>query len=178
MYCNQENCAICLEELKGDIRVIPCGHKFHTKCYGDWSQQSNSSTTSCPCCRREHEDPVYQNRTGSSSPRRRNRQNEPFHRPYFMEPDWMNPLNTIPFEETVTRHIENYINHREPTARELIFTIAAVMSIIIGCYACSTIHNTCICNVKWNPGETTRTETFYFGGQTTYDRPDLCVHIC
>ena len=52
----QENCVICLEELKNDDRpskssvrevFLECGHNFHDKCIKDWLKKQNK----CPLCR-------------------------------------------------------------------------------------------------------------------------------
>ena len=53
----QEDCVICMEKLGGDMRTLPCNHKFihiATQC----ERRSRTNTTSCPCCRAEHEDPI------------------------------------------------------------------------------------------------------------------------
>jgi hypothetical protein len=43
-----EECSICLEALTGsDIIETPCKHKFHKKCIGKWTRNSNQ----CPICR-------------------------------------------------------------------------------------------------------------------------------
>jgi hypothetical protein len=42
-----ENCNICLGELKDYVHVI-CGHSFHKECIGEWLKKNKS----CPCCRK------------------------------------------------------------------------------------------------------------------------------
>ena len=44
-----ENCSICLELISdsNDIAVLPCKHKFHSKCILNWF----SKNMSCPICR-------------------------------------------------------------------------------------------------------------------------------
>jgi len=44
---NQEECAICLSPLEGEISKISCSHFFHTECINTWIQQSEK----CPLCR-------------------------------------------------------------------------------------------------------------------------------
>ncbi|XP_045172651.2 RING finger protein 215-like isoform X2 [Mercenaria mercenaria] len=44
-----DTCAICLEKffLKQKLRVLPCGHHFHTKCVDPWLVRSHT----CPLCK-------------------------------------------------------------------------------------------------------------------------------
>ncbi|XP_060582016.1 RING finger protein 215-like [Ruditapes philippinarum] len=44
-----DTCAICLEKffLKQKLRVLPCGHYFHTKCVDPWLVRSHT----CPLCK-------------------------------------------------------------------------------------------------------------------------------
>ena len=46
---DQDTCGICLEEMKNteDLHRVPCRHKFHRKCIGQWLHQNNR----CPLCR-------------------------------------------------------------------------------------------------------------------------------
>ena len=41
------DCSICLTELLGVVRILPCWHKFHESCLLKWFQVSSR----CPCCR-------------------------------------------------------------------------------------------------------------------------------
>lgn len=41
------NCSICLGELQGIVRILPCFHKFHEKCLFSWLRFKSS----CPNCR-------------------------------------------------------------------------------------------------------------------------------
>merc|ERR1711871_202462 len=41
-------CALCLEELRGDVKRLPCGHQFHSECKAElftWGHYL------CPICR-------------------------------------------------------------------------------------------------------------------------------
>ncbi|KAL4223716.1 hypothetical protein ACF0H5_017183 [Mactra antiquata] len=46
---SNDTCAICLEKffLKQKLRVLPCGHYFHTKCVDPWLVRSHT----CPLCK-------------------------------------------------------------------------------------------------------------------------------
>ena len=41
------NCPICYEDIKGDLCVSFCGHKFHNDCILKWQKYKNT----CPLCR-------------------------------------------------------------------------------------------------------------------------------
>ncbi len=41
-----ETCAICLDELSGNCRTLPCGHTFHVGCVDSWVMRANR----CPTC--------------------------------------------------------------------------------------------------------------------------------
>lgn len=41
------NCTICLDELESTGSKLPCGHKFHKNCIGQWLQRAST----CPLCR-------------------------------------------------------------------------------------------------------------------------------
>ncbi|XP_039282400.1 E3 ubiquitin-protein ligase RNF13 [Nilaparvata lugens] len=41
-------CSICLEEVKGIVKVLTCDHHFHMKCVDEWFQDSQRK---CPICR-------------------------------------------------------------------------------------------------------------------------------
>jgi len=61
-----EYCSICLDETKDcDNRLLSCNHKFHTRCFSEWSKKLNvnENKVTCPCCRISFEDPliVYDN---------------------------------------------------------------------------------------------------------------------
>lgn len=42
-----DTCGICLEELKGRVYRIDCGHHFHRSCLEQWAHERSS----CPTCR-------------------------------------------------------------------------------------------------------------------------------
>jgi hypothetical protein len=44
-------CNICLEALDTDLSDLPCGHRFHRRCIGDWLK-SPGAASRCPTCRR------------------------------------------------------------------------------------------------------------------------------
>lgn len=42
-------CSICMEDITAETEhVIPCRHKFHSKCIHDWKKMNDT----CPLCRR------------------------------------------------------------------------------------------------------------------------------
>lgn len=187
----QEDCVICLEKLSGDMRTLPCNHKFHTHCYATWSARSRTNTTSCPCCRAEHEDPIrtpsretFRPRVRMRRPRRHNiRYYSHFEhsppRPDFMEqPAGFNDnLLSNQITEAIIRS-GIFGHNREPSIQESIALTIILLFVIAFLYAATTVHKTCICNVRWEPGQIHRTETYFFGGETTFDRPEICTWIC
>lgn len=47
---NQEECPICLSEVKSKDKIITlCNHEFHKICLDMWNKKSNL----CPICRKE-----------------------------------------------------------------------------------------------------------------------------
>ncbi len=46
----QKLCPICLTELTGDIKTLPCRHQFHTQCIGQWEYRFEKEFR-CPLCR-------------------------------------------------------------------------------------------------------------------------------
>lgn len=43
-------CPVCLSEIKGLCKKLPCNHEFHKKCIHEWESKGNNT---CPCCRAE-----------------------------------------------------------------------------------------------------------------------------
>ena len=179
---SEDKCVICLEKLTGDIRIIPCGHKFHTSCYGEWSNRTSGNITTCPCCRAENADPEY------STTRRRTRIRRPRHRIYippvdnsftFLEQAFRNSHNGMTLDEVIRERMErnNLPVMNEMTTKEAIVSMILLFVILGIVYTFITVHRTCICNISWESGETTRTETYLFGS-TTYNRPEICTYVC
>lgn len=52
---DDKQCAICLDDLKDPIVVLPCGHKYCTGCLGKWRSKFDAtlSNKSCPQCRKK-----------------------------------------------------------------------------------------------------------------------------
>lgn len=182
----QEKCVICLEKLSGDIRTIPCNHKFHTHCYATWSGRSRTNTTSCPCCRAEHEDPIRTpvREIPSFTPRvnlRNRRHNHNIRFYSHVEPVDHYSNNNHTFTNELADQImsgEIFGHNREPNIQEIIILTIVLLFICVFLYSLMTVHTTCICNVRWEPGETHRVEKYFFGGETTFNRPDICTYIC
>lgn len=178
----EEKCVICLESLEGDLRTLPCKHMFHTKCYADWCQRTSENTTSCPCCRAEHPDIVSSRprsyaQSRSPPPLRRRRDNN---RPIFIEPidiTGIDPRENL--ERAIRQRMNNAIYYnREPSMKELAVGSLLIGLVLLILYIFTEVHKECICNVKWDPGQTKKTETFFFGRETTYTRPDICTYVC
>ena len=47
MERKEQPCAVCLDN--STFAELPCGHRFHPHCIGNWVRKSNS----CPCCRQD-----------------------------------------------------------------------------------------------------------------------------
>jgi len=47
-----ESCVICMEEYKEgeEIKLLPCGHEYHTECVSKWLREHNRN---CPTCRHD-----------------------------------------------------------------------------------------------------------------------------
>eukprot|EP01084_Bolivina_argentea_P129473 228669_1 len=54
-------CAICLEDLAvGErLRMLPCFHGFHTKCFDPWFSLGKSTYELCPMCKQNMFHPEY-----------------------------------------------------------------------------------------------------------------------
>jgi hypothetical protein len=48
MTQDKQECAVCYEEMDGDVGALGCGHKFCRKCIFEWAAQYNLT---CPMCR-------------------------------------------------------------------------------------------------------------------------------
>lgn len=48
-----EECIICLEDLKNNIVVLNCNHRYHYVCIQSWFLKKN--TLKCPLCRCDSE---------------------------------------------------------------------------------------------------------------------------
>lgn len=64
VHCNSTSCSICLEDfdLKEKVRVLPCGHLFHTECILPWL---TTRVANCPLCKESfkendpHEESIF-----------------------------------------------------------------------------------------------------------------------
>ena len=52
----EDDCPICLEELKYDIAVLNCKHEYHFKCIQLWYAKKNKDGKhlNCPMCHNEY----------------------------------------------------------------------------------------------------------------------------
>lgn len=44
----QNTCSVCLSELTGACKKLPCQHEFHRRCINQWKSRGNNT---CPYCR-------------------------------------------------------------------------------------------------------------------------------
>ena len=44
----QNTCSVCLTELTGPCKKLPCQHEFHRRCINQWKDRGNNT---CPYCR-------------------------------------------------------------------------------------------------------------------------------
>ena len=51
---NTEQCSICLNNLEGACKTLPCGHVFHRRCILQWKRTGHHT---CPYCREPFSDP-------------------------------------------------------------------------------------------------------------------------
>lgn len=51
---NTDQCSICLSELNGPCKTLPCGHVFHRRCILNWKQTGHHT---CPYCRHPFGEP-------------------------------------------------------------------------------------------------------------------------
>lgn len=49
-----EQCSICLGNLDGPCKTLPCGHVFHRRCILNWSRTGHHT---CPYCRQPFGEP-------------------------------------------------------------------------------------------------------------------------
>ena len=52
MESNEDTCSVCLDSYaEGDqLSLLPCAHRFHTKCIQPWVRQSGRRAL-CPLCK-------------------------------------------------------------------------------------------------------------------------------
>jgi hypothetical protein len=56
MHCtSNETCSICLSNLDGACKTLPCNHRFHRKCIIGWKKIGNHT---CPMCRAPFTNPI------------------------------------------------------------------------------------------------------------------------
>ncbi len=51
---NTEQCSICLNNLEGACKTLPCGHVFHRRCILQWKRTGHHT---CPYCREPFTEP-------------------------------------------------------------------------------------------------------------------------
>jgi hypothetical protein len=47
MEYNKDECPICLDIFNNECKILPCKHKYHTRCINMWLERKNI----CPLCR-------------------------------------------------------------------------------------------------------------------------------
>lgn len=53
----ENTCSVCLAELTGPCKMLPCQHEFHRRCINQWKHRGNNT---CPYCRAEFAEPQPQ----------------------------------------------------------------------------------------------------------------------
>jgi len=68
----ENECIICLEELKDNIVVLSCSHKnhYHYDCLINWIKQKNTLTNICTICDTPVEIVNIKNQTDSYPPKK------------------------------------------------------------------------------------------------------------
>lgn len=51
---NTEQCSICLNNLEGACKTLPCGHVYHRRCILQWKRTGHHT---CPYCREPFTEP-------------------------------------------------------------------------------------------------------------------------
>ena len=51
----EEQCAICIADLTGPVKILPCGHEYHRRCILAWRRRGENT---CPLCRAPFTDPI------------------------------------------------------------------------------------------------------------------------
>lgn len=51
----EEQCSICLSDMTGQAKTLPCGHEFHRRCILAWRRRGENT---CPLCRVPFTDPI------------------------------------------------------------------------------------------------------------------------
>ncbi len=69
---NAEQCSICLGELNGPCKTLPCGHVYHRRCISQWTQTGHHT---CPYCREPFGEPQAEYRVTITIENRRTQQN-------------------------------------------------------------------------------------------------------
>lgn len=79
---NEEQCSICLSDLTGPCKTLPCGHVYHRRCISQWSRTGHHT---CPYCREPFEEPPQQYRVTVTIENLRTQQNYTYHSNVFPE---------------------------------------------------------------------------------------------
>jgi hypothetical protein len=54
----EEQCSICLSDMTGQAKTLPCGHEFHRRCILAWRRRGENT---CPLCRVQFTDTYTSN---------------------------------------------------------------------------------------------------------------------
>ena len=66
-----DTCSVCLSNLEGPCKTLPCGHVFHRRCILEWSRTGHHT---CPYCRQPFGDPPPEYKVTITIENTRNRQ--------------------------------------------------------------------------------------------------------
>ena len=107
MHCtSNESCSICLSNLDGICKTLPCNHRFHRRCIIGWKRIGNHT---CPMCRAPFTEPIPEYKiTGIVE----NLRNQTFTHTSNTIPDLVSRLNIIPTDTFVMTEIVIDVNTR------------------------------------------------------------------
>lgn len=63
----QNKCSICLDEMANPARISPCLHEYCKECIDQWAK----SSTSCPLCKKDFKQIIYNGNSGRKKIRKR-----------------------------------------------------------------------------------------------------------
>ena len=97
MHCtSNETCSVCLSNLDGVCKTLPCNHRFHRRCIIGWKKIGNHT---CPMCRAPFTAPIPEYKITVIV---ENLRNQTFTHTSNVIPDFVDRLNIITPETVMT----------------------------------------------------------------------------
>lgn len=75
-YNTLPDCSVCYEKMGRNKITLPCNHSFHEKCLSKWVEEGNNT---CPMCRFEFFEIVFNDPNTPNTPNVSNTNNLPFY---------------------------------------------------------------------------------------------------